>query len=162
MNAYIQKSYYGISSVSNFHIYSTSPSLNSRASHTSSIMLITDHDDSSINNNESTRNTTNSTIKNPTLGQTSLYHLILVENPCIVLVTPQLSENNYEYWSRSMKPALLSENKIKFINGKITAPMEDDALFDTWEGCNNIVLAWIFVSLSPDITQSTIYMENGA
>lgn len=59
-----------------------------------------------------------------------------------------------------MKHALLSKNKIKFINGKITAPSENDMLFDTWKWCNNIVLAWISTSLSLDISQSTIYVDN--
>lgn len=59
-----------------------------------------------------------------------------------------------------MKIAFLSKNKIKFINGKLLAPQEDDHLLDTWERSNNVVLSWIYVSLSHDIAQSTIYVEN--
>lgn len=61
-----------------------------------------------------------------------------------------------------MKRALLIKNKIKFINGKLPTPNEDDALFDAWERCNNVVLTWISTSLSPDIAQSAIYVENAA
>lgn len=59
-----------------------------------------------------------------------------------------------------MKQTLLSKNKIKFNNGKITTPSEDDPLFDSWEHCNNIVLAWISSSFALDISQSMIYIEN--
>ncbi|XP_050889397.1 uncharacterized protein LOC127094629 [Lathyrus oleraceus] len=61
-----------------------------------------------------------------------------------------------------MKRTLLSKNKIKFVNGKIPRPNKDDNLFDAWEQCNKIVLAWISDSLSPDTAQSAIYVENVA
>lgn len=54
-----------------------------------------------------------------------------------------------------MKHAFLSKNEIKFINRKITSPTEYGPLFDIWERCNNIVIAWISV-------QSTIYVDNAA
>ncbi|XP_050897409.1 uncharacterized protein LOC127104260 [Lathyrus oleraceus] len=119
-------------------------------------MVDNDNDDSSIITNK------NNNAKNPALDHSSPYYLYPVENPDIVLVSPPLSENNYESWSRSMKRALLSKNKIKFINGKITTPDKNDSLFDTWERCNNIVLAWISTTLSPDIAHSIIYIDNVA
>lgn len=119
-------------------------------------MVDSDNDVSSIITNK------NNNAKNPVLDHSSPYCLHPAENPNTVPVSPPLSENNYESWSRSMKRALLSKNKIKFINGKIKTPDETDSLFDTWERCNNIVLAWISISLSPDITQSIIYIDNAA
>lgn len=59
-----------------------------------------------------------------------------------------------------MKRALLSKNKIKFINGKLTAPKQVNPLFDMWKICNNIVFSWISASFSPIIAQSTIYVDN--
>lgn len=52
------------------------------------------------------------------------------------------------------------QEQDKFINGKIKSSSKNDALFVTYERCDNIVLAWISASLSPDIAQSTIYMDN--
>lgn len=59
-----------------------------------------------------------------------------------------------------MKIALLSKNNIKFINEKFMTLEEDDPLDDTWELCNNSVLSCISASLSPDIAQSIIYVNN--
>lgn len=59
-----------------------------------------------------------------------------------------------------MKHVFLSKNTIKFVNGKISAPGEDGPLFDTYERCNKITLAWLSAPLSYDITQITIYIDN--
>lgn len=117
--------------------------------------MVNEHEDPPTNNNNTSHNNINSTIKNPILDQSSSYYLHPAENLYIVLVTPPLSENNYESWRRSMKHTFLSKNEIKFINRKITPPTEYGPLFDIWERCNNIVIAWISV-------QSTIYVDNAA
>lgn len=49
------------------------------------------------------------------LNPTSPYYLHPGENPCLVLVTLSLNETNYWSWSRNMKRALLSNNKLKII-----------------------------------------------
>lgn len=59
-----------------------------------------------------------------------------------------------------MKHTHLIKNKIKFVNGKISAPSDDDPLFDAWEHFTNVVMAWISSSLAPDIAQSMIYINN--
>lgn len=98
----------------------------------------------------------------PVLDHTSPYFLHPAENHGTILVTPPLSENNHESWSRSMKRALLSKNKIKLISGKITTSKETDDLFGSWERCNNIVISWISASLSHNIVQSTIYIKTAS
>jgi len=55
----------------------------------------------------------------PLQNPTNPYYLHLGENPRMVLVTPPLDGSNYHKWSRGMKRALLSKNKIKFVNDEI-------------------------------------------
>lgn len=59
-----------------------------------------------------------------------------------------------------MRRTLLSKNKLKFIDGGITKPERDDSLFDSWERSNMMVLSWIIKTLSPQIVESVIYVEN--
>jgi len=74
---------------------------------------------------------------------TSLYYLHPGENPSAILVSPPLIGSNYQSWRKSLKRALLAKNKLKFVNGKIPMPPEDDAHFDSWEHCNALVVSWI-------------------
>jgi hypothetical protein len=98
--------------------------------------------------------------KDPALIPTSPYYLHPAENPAAVLVSPPMNGNNYDAWSKKMRRALLTKNKIKFINGKIVAPLEDDALFEAWERCNGTVVSWIASSLSPEIAQSIEHVDS--
>ncbi|XP_017438036.1 uncharacterized protein LOC108344080 [Vigna angularis] len=89
----------------------------------------------------------------------SPYYLHPGENPGLTLIAQTLNENNYSSWSRSMRRTLLSKNKTKFIDGSIKKPQKTDALFDAWERCNVMILSWITKTLSPQIAESVIYVE---
>ncbi|XP_014503203.1 uncharacterized protein LOC106763539 [Vigna radiata var. radiata] len=89
----------------------------------------------------------------------SPFYLHLGENPGLTLISQVLSETNYSSWSRSMRRALLSKNKIKFMDGSIKKPKKGEALFDAWERCNMMVLSWIIKTFSPQIAESVIYIE---
>lgn len=52
--------------------------------------------------------------------------------------------------------ALLSKNKIEFIDGTIERPNVDNAMFGIWRRCNNIVLSWLIKSMSPSIVQTAM------
>ncbi|XP_019414617.1 PREDICTED: uncharacterized protein LOC109326386 [Lupinus angustifolius] len=88
------------------------------------------------------------------------YYLHRGESPGAVLVTPPLDGSNYHTWSRAMKRALLSKNKFKFVNGSIKPPSEVDPEYDTWERCNTMILSWFTRSMTKQIGQSTIYIDN--
>ncbi|XP_017416433.1 uncharacterized protein LOC108327215 [Vigna angularis] len=94
-----------------------------------------------------------------TTNPSSPYYLHPGENPGLTLIAQTLNENNYSSWSRSMRRALLSKNKTKFIDGSIKKPQKTDALFDAWERCNVMILSWITKTLSPQIAESVIYVE---
>lgn len=42
-----------------------------------------------------------------------------------------------------MYRALSSKKKLKFINGELPHPPENDPLAEAWENCNDIVVSWI-------------------
>lgn len=78
------------------------------------------------------------------------------ENPSQPLVTPLLSGLNYHTWAQSMRIALISKNKLKFVDGTMTAPIATESLYNAWERCNNMVLAWIHHSVSESIIPSIL------
>ena len=62
------------------------------------------------------------------------------ENPALVLTPCLLTGNNYYTWSRSMRMALISKNKLKFVDGSISVPDESDPNFAVWERCKTMDL----------------------
>ncbi|XP_019460137.1 PREDICTED: uncharacterized protein LOC109359897 [Lupinus angustifolius] len=104
-------------------------------------------------------NNNNHHLTNPSLNPCSSYYLHPGENPGFVLVSPPLDGMNYNSWSRSMRKALGSKNKYKFVNGNIKMPSVTDPIFEAWERCNNMVVSWITRSLSPQIAQSAVYID---
>jgi len=89
----------------------------------------------------------------------SPYYLHPGENPGMILVSPPLSETNYHSWSRNMRHALLSKNKLKFVDGSIKIPERDDPTYEAWERCNMMILSWITHTLSPQIAGSIVYID---
>jgi hypothetical protein len=61
-----------------------------------------------------------------------------------------------------MKIALLSKNKMKFVDGTLAQPCVSDPLYDPWIRCNSMVLAWIQRSISPDIAKSIIWFDHAS
>ncbi|XP_031250195.1 uncharacterized protein LOC116143505 [Pistacia vera] len=95
----------------------------------------------------------------PTQNPSSPYFLHPNENPTLVLVSPVLTSTNYHSWARAMKMALLSKNKLKFVDGSLQAPSSIDPLYLAWECCNTMVLSWLTHSLSPSITHSILWID---
>ncbi|KAF7151798.1 hypothetical protein RHSIM_Rhsim02G0046700 [Rhododendron simsii] len=82
------------------------------------------------------------------------------DHPGLILVPKVLDGTNYAMWRRSMTLVSLSaKNKLGFIKGTIPTPSEIDAAHLAWQRCNDMVLSWIFNSLSLDLTNSVLYVE---
>lgn len=75
-----------------------------------------------------------------TQNKTNPYYIHPKENTTLVLVSLVLSSPNYHSWARAMRMALLSENKLKFVDRSIVPPGSSDL---AWEICNTMVLSWI-------------------
>jgi len=97
-------------------------------------------------------------VMDPLQNPSNPYYLHPGENLGMVLVTPLFDGSNYHMWSRGMKCALLSKNKIKFVNGEIQELPRTDVLHDAWERCNMMVISWITSTLNTQIAHNTIYI----
>ncbi|XP_019152452.1 PREDICTED: uncharacterized protein LOC109149246 [Ipomoea nil] len=54
--------------------------------------------------------------------------------------------------------ALLSKNKLGFVDGTIVVPDAGDVKFPYWRRCNNMVATWITRSLSSEIAQTVLWV----
>lgn len=83
------------------------------------------------------------------------------DNPGLVLVSQQLTRDNYGSWSRAKTKALSVKNKIGFIYGSISKPPKTDQdLFSSWIRNNNIVISWILYLMSKEISISIIFSDS--
>uniref|UniRef100_A0A2N9GFH3 Integrase catalytic domain-containing protein n=1 Tax=Fagus sylvatica TaxID=28930 RepID=A0A2N9GFH3_FAGSY len=58
----------------------------------------------------------------------------------------------------SMIMALTAKNKVGFINGTISAPVDQSLpSFNLWTRCNTMVISWLLNSVSKEIASSVIY-----
>ncbi|XP_019255056.1 PREDICTED: uncharacterized protein LOC109233632 [Nicotiana attenuata] len=55
---------------------------------------------------------------------------------------------------------VLVPNKVGFITGKYKKPSSDDANFDQWARCDDMVTSWILKSLSKDLEDSLQYVND--
>lgn len=77
----------------------------------------------------------------------------------LVLVTEPLTDDNYYVnVHRSMILALSIRNKLGFIDGTITKATGE--LLPLWIRNNNVVIAWIFHSVSKSISSSILFTES--
>lgn len=91
---------------------------------------------------------------------TSPYYVHPSEGPNSVSITPQLDVTNYLAWARAMRRALGSKNKFHFVDGTIPVPSFNDLNYHAWERCNNLIHSWITNSVSSQIAQSIVFIEN--
>ncbi|KAK4275938.1 hypothetical protein QN277_018948 [Acacia crassicarpa] len=87
------------------------------------------------------------------------YYLHPNENPSLILVSPVLSGPNYHSWARAMRMALISKNKICFLDSSSSVPQKTDPLYSAWERSNMMVLSWITRSLSLTLAQSILWID---
>ncbi|XP_073224731.1 uncharacterized protein [Cicer arietinum] len=114
---------------------------------------------SNSSDSEPQNDTTSFPEKDPALNPRNPYYLHPSENPSAVLFAPPLNNNNYHNWSKAMKRALSSKNKIQFINGSLPLPASTHPDFELWDRANNMVISWITRTLSSHISQSTICID---
>ncbi|XP_016206336.1 uncharacterized protein LOC107646682 [Arachis ipaensis] len=89
----------------------------------------------------------------------SVYFLHPGENPGVSIVPIVLNAKNYNSWSRAMKLALKSKNKIGFVDGTIVKPDKNDPAYIAWDKCNTYVVSWLNLSLSAEIAHSVVWNE---
>nr|XP_009799733.1 PREDICTED: uncharacterized protein LOC104245770 [Nicotiana sylvestris] len=78
-----------------------------------------------------------------------------------VLTSVQLQgSENYSIWSRSMKIVLHDKNKLGFVLGTCRKSRYGASLYELWDRCNAIVLAWIINTVSPSLISFVIYASD--
>ncbi|CAA0817942.1 Unknown protein, partial [Striga hermonthica] len=82
------------------------------------------------------------------------------DSPGMILVSYQLTGNNFLSWKRSMMIALGAKTKLGFINGEVTKPSPNDSNFVAWRKVDWMVFSWILNSVSKDIADSFLYAES--
>ncbi|GAV79387.1 UBN2_3 domain-containing protein, partial [Cephalotus follicularis] len=90
----------------------------------------------------------------------SPYYVHHSNNLGIMLVSQDLTGDNYSTWSRSISMALEAKNKLGFIIGLVGKPLVDSSLFPYWSRCNSMALSRILNSVSKDIATSVIFMKD--
>ncbi|XP_024028363.1 uncharacterized protein LOC112093681 [Morus notabilis] len=88
------------------------------------------------------------------------FYLHYSDQPGLVLVTQQLTQDNYPLWSHAMLTALITKNKDGFVDGSITKPPETSTKeHKQWTRSNLLVKGWILNTMSPN-TQSVMYNDS--
>ncbi|KAL5550612.1 hypothetical protein UlMin_000788 [Ulmus minor] len=115
---------------------------------------------SGINNNRFANLETN----DRTLGEdlSSSYYLINGDHPSLHLFSSHLIGNNYNSWNIAMNMALVAKNKFFCVDGSIVQPSIDDSAYALWSRCNSMVMSWILHSVSKDIAESIMYLNNAS
>jgi hypothetical protein len=98
--------------------------------------------------------------QDPTQDLSSPYYVHPSDGPHSVAIKPQLNTSNYQAWARAMRRGLGGKNKYQFVDGTIPPPTFDDLNFSAWERCNNLIHSWIMNSVSDNIAQSIVYIDN--
>ncbi|XP_047267652.1 uncharacterized protein LOC124898074 [Capsicum annuum] len=76
-----------------------------------------------------------------------------------ILVNTIFNGIGYESWRKGMKLGLSCKNKLGLINGSVPKPQPTSPLFEPWNRCNDMVVAWILNSLDKEITETVMYTE---
>ena len=97
-------------------------------------------------------NPSSSSQESPMDNPLFLHH---AENPSLVLVTqPLIGDENYAAWARAVRKALLTKNKLGFIDGTLTlsSPLvSTPSNVQAWIRCDNMVGTWLTNLVSPKL-----------
>ena len=86
-----------------------------------------------------------------------------IYNSGVLLSSIQLTgADNYSVWIRALKIAIISRNKLGFIDGSFKKEAYGPNLVNLWERCNAIVLSWIMNCVSKELRGGMVYSTNAA
>ena len=111
-------------------------------------------------NGSAPKNPSSSSQDSPMDDLMFLHH---AESPSLVLVTqPLIGGENYSGWARAVRRALLTKNKLGFIDETLTlsSPLiSTPSSVQAWIRCDNMVGTWLTNSVSPKLQASIIYED---
>ncbi|XP_020208673.1 uncharacterized protein LOC109793619, partial [Cajanus cajan] len=97
------------------------------------------------------------TPKDPSSDPTNPLFLHHSDGPGLFLTSQPLDNKNYTTWSRAMLVALGVKNKIPFVDGSLPRPAADDPTYAAWIHGNNVVISWLYNSVSKEIITSILF-----
>jgi len=90
---------------------------------------------------------------NPLLLQAS-------DHPGMHLTGAKLNGLNFQQWSRSVKIALRTRNKLGFIDGTCKTPEPIDPVYEQWIRCDSMVVSWLLNSIVPELSEAFLYTSS--
>ncbi|XP_049345084.1 uncharacterized protein LOC125809503 [Solanum verrucosum] len=78
----------------------------------------------------------------------------------MTLLNSTFDGKGYGGWKRSVLIALLTKNKLGFIDGTYQAPTIGSVNHKLWGRCNDMVISWLLNSLSKEIAGSVLYSNS--
>lgn len=94
-----------------------------------------------------------------TMNLSDVLRLHPSDHPGMMLVSKPFNGEGYGSWKRAMELALTSRKKLGLVTGSCKKPEMDSEEYENWEVCNSIVITWILNGLSPEISNSVVYMK---
>ncbi|XP_070043300.1 uncharacterized protein [Nicotiana tomentosiformis] len=82
------------------------------------------------------------------------------ESAGTTLVPVVFDGTGYRSRRRGVLRTLLVKNKVGFITRKCKKPNTDEATYDQWDRCDDMVTSWILNSLSKDLADSLQYVND--
>lgn len=66
-------------------------------------------------------------------------------------------EKNYLKWAQPVHTFLKGKGKIRHLLG--TGPSKEDTTFDVWDEHDAMVMSWLWNSMLPEISDSTMFLS---
>lgn len=95
-----------------------------------------------------------------TIDATSPLYLHPSDGNNFMIIDKLQGSSNYRSWKRSMEIALSSKRKLGFVTGSITRDATDSVKGEAWDTCNNMIISWIFGSVSESIKKSIMFVSS--
>lgn len=89
-----------------------------------------------------------------TIISTSPFYLHPSDGPQITICPIVFRGDNYNEWVRSMRNNFRAKNKLGFLDGTITKPMDGTPEASLWVTVNSTLVGWIHNTLDPALRSS--------
>ena len=91
----------------------------------------------------------------------SSYYLHPSDGPVAIITSTKFDRKNYGLWNRALTMALMSKNKLGFIDGSISKPATTvtPAMKNAWNMVNSIITSWILDVIDSKLHTSVAYED---